>query len=147
MPDAVVFIIAVVAMLVAAGFALGLANRGGFSPRWLFVAAGLAVINDALLTNFYGALPDLFGASDWNWQGKLLALAATLAIASHPAFGWRRSGLTLKQNAGSLRAAVPVAVLYCLFFLALALSFPNEPASGETLAFQLTLPEIGRAHV
>ncbi len=142
MPDPVLFILAVVAMLVIAGFVLGLTDRGGFSPRWLFVAAGLVVINDALLTNFYGALPYLFGASDWNWQGKLLALAATLAIASHPAFGWRRSGLTLKQNAGSLRAAVPVAALYCLFFLALAFSFPNEPASGETLAFQLSMPGL-----
>lgn len=140
MPDSCISILAIVAMLLVAGFAFGLTARSGFSPRWLFVAAGLVVLNDALLTNVYGALPDLFGGSDWNWQGKLLALAATLAIASHPAIGWQRSGLTLKQNSGSLRAAMPVVLLYCLFFLALALSFPNEPVSGETMAFQLTMP-------
>lgn len=140
MPDSVISILTVVAMLLAAGTALGLLNRSAFSPRWLALAAGLVLVNDPLLTNLYGALPDIFAGSAWNWQGKLLALAATLAIAAHPALGWRRAGLTLRQNPGSLRSCLPVVVLYCLFFLGLALSFPNEPASTERLAFQLTMP-------
>ena len=56
----------------------------------------------------------------WNWEGKLLALSATLIVAALPAFGWRRCGLTLRQAEGSLRSAAPVAGLYLLFFTALA---------------------------
>lgn len=140
MPDSVISILSVVAMLLAGGMVLGQLNRAAFSPRWLVFAAVLVLVNDVLLTNLYGALPDLFRGSAWNWQGKLLALAATLAIAAHPAIGWRRAGLTLRQNPGSLVSCLPVVALYCLFFLVLALSFPNEPASADRLAFQLTMP-------
>ena len=70
-----------------------------------------------------------------NWQGKLLALAATLVIAALPAVGWRRVGLTLRQAPGSLGAALPVVALYCAIFVALALVFPNPAtASGSTLS-------------
>lgn len=130
----------VVGLLLLVGGAIGLARPGQFSLRWLLVAALLVVINDALLTRGYGHLPDLLPVSDWNWQGKGLALLATLAVAALPGFGWRRSGLTLVQAAGSLTTALPVALAYVAFFAALAWVFPNEPASHETIAFQLTMP-------
>lgn len=126
--------------LLLAGGAIGLADRPRFAPRWLFVAALLVAANDSLLTGFYGTLPDLLSGSDFNWQGKMLAMAATLAIAALPLFGWRRAGLTLIQSRGSLRASVPVAILYCAFFLALALAFHHGRTSGEEVAFQLTMP-------
>lgn len=132
----------VVALLLVVGGLIGWARPRLFSLRWLLIAVGLVVINDVLLTGGYGLLPDLLPASDWNWQGKVLALLATLAIASLPGFGWRRSGLTLQQAPGSLKTALPVAVLYMAFFVALALAFPNEAASKETIAFQLTMPGL-----
>lgn len=128
-------------ILLLVGGAICLLDRARFVPGWLIVAALLVAVNDALLTRVYGAVPDLLPGS-WNWQGKLLALAATLAIAALPALGWRRVGLTLAQKPGSLRAAVPVAALYCAFFLGLALAFPNGDASGEDVAFQLTMPGL-----
>lgn len=130
----------VIGLLLVVGGALGLARRGSFSLRWLLVAAALVLLNDFLLSRGYGLLPRMIPRSDWNWQGKLLALAATLAIASLPAFGWRRSGLTFSQAKGSLRVCVPFAVAYCAFFAALAYFFPSDPASAETVAFQLTMP-------
>lgn len=128
-------------MLLLLGLAVGFADRQRFSVRWLLVAALLVALNDVLLTRAYGLLPELIGGS-WNWQGKLLALGATLAVASLPAFGWRRAGLTLSQEPGSLRAALPVGALYCAFFIAIALAFPGAPADVETAAFQLTMPGI-----
>lgn len=128
------------AFLLLAGGLIGVADRGRFAPRWLLIAALLVAINDALLTRGYGTFPDLLAGSHWNWQGKLLALAATLAIAALPAFGWRRSGLTLAQEPGSLKASIPVAVLYCAFFVVIAVAFPNGEFSGEEVAFQLTMP-------
>lgn len=132
----------VIALLLAAGSVVGLMSPGRVRWRWLLVAAGLVLLNDVLLTRGYGLLPALLPDSDWNWQGKILALAATLAIAAIPAFGWRPSSLTLAQAPGSWKTAVPVAGIYLGFFLVLALMFPNEAASGETIAFQVTMPGV-----
>lgn len=138
--NGLIAILAIVAILLGAGTALGMIRRDAFSARWLIVAAALVLLNDLLLTRAYGLLPALLPDSDWNWQGKILALAATLAIAALPAFGWRRVGLTLRQEPGSPKAAVPVAILYCAFFAALALAFPGDAGSPESVAFQLTMP-------
>lgn len=132
----------VLALLLLAGGLVGLAHRRRFRPGWLLVAALLVLVNDALLTRAYGLLPDLLPALDRNWQGKAMALAATLAIAALPAFGWRRSGLTLRQTSGSWRSAVPLALLYGAFFVALASAFPNDALEREDLAFQLTMPGL-----
>ncbi len=140
LPNGIVAILAVAAIILVAGSVIGVLDRRNFSLRWLLVAILLVLINDALLTNLYHLLPDASAKAQWNWQGKILALAATLAIAALPAFGWRRTGLRLAQQPGSLTAGIPVALVYCLFFLGIALAFPSGPASGETIAFQLTMP-------
>lgn len=140
--DGLVGIAGVIGLLLGAGAVLGLARPSQFSLRWLLAACALVLLNDALLTQGYGALPNLLPPGDWNWQGKILALLATLLIAALPAFGWRRVGLTLAQAPGSLKASLPVALLYIAFFAALAVAFPGEPASAETIAFQLTMPGL-----
>ena len=127
--------------LLLAGGLLGVVDRARFAPRWLLVAALLVALNDALLTRFYGLMPHLLPlGSAWNWQGKLLALAATLAIAASPSFGWRRAGLTFAQMPGSLKSALSLAALYCAFFLILALVLPNSRTTNEELTFQFTMP-------
>lgn len=128
-------------ILLVAGVVAGSFDRRRFSLRWLLVAALLVTVNDALLTRAYGLLPDLIDGQ-WNWQGKLLALAATLAIAALPAFGRHSAGLTISQAPGSVTAALPVAMAYCAFFVVIALAFPGEPAGGEEIAFQLTMPGL-----
>ena len=140
--DGLIEIAGVLAILLVTGIVLGLAQPRHFKPRWLLAAAALVFLDDALLTRGYGALPRLLPSAEWNWQGKILALAATLVVASLPGLGWRRSGLTLAQAAGSLRQCIPVALIYCLFFTALALVFPADPPSRETIAFQLTMPGL-----
>jgi membrane protease YdiL (CAAX protease family) len=138
--DGILGVGAVLALLLLAGGAIGLAGRReAFSPRWLLAAAGLVLLNDALLTRLYGRLPDLI-PGHWNWDGKLLALLATLAVAALPTFGWTRGGLTLRQ--ADLKVPLAIAGLYGLLFVGLALALPNEPASAETLAFQLTMPGL-----
>lgn len=131
----------IIAIFLLVGGVIGLANRPQFVPRWLLGAALLVAINDAFLTRGYGMLPDLIGG-DWNWQGKLLALGATLIIAALPAFGWRRCGLTLSQKPGSLKAAIPVVAIYCAFFVAIAVAFPGGETDAEATAFQLTMPGL-----
>ena len=140
--NGIIGIAGVVTLLLVVGGAMGLARRDQFSLKWLVVAAGLVILNDVMLTRGYGGLPELLPAAHWNWQGKILALLATLAIAASPAFGWRRSGLTIRQAQGSLARCLPVALLYCLFFAGLAYILPNDPPTTETVAFQLTMPGI-----
>lgn len=126
-------------ILLIIGGVIGFADRRRFASRWLIVAGLLVALNDACLTRVYGLVPDFIGG-DWNWQGKLLALCATLVIAALPAFGWARSGLRLSQDTGSLKASIPVAALYCAFFVAIALAFPSGKTNAEEVAFQLTMP-------
>ena len=140
--NGIIGIAGVLAILLLAGGVIALAQRGSVSIRWLAISAGLVVLNDLLLTNLYGLLPNLFEGSDWNWQGKLLALLATLAVASLPAFGWRECGLTVRQERDGLRAVAIGAAAYVAFFFAIALAFPSDPASAETIAFQLTMPGL-----
>jgi membrane protease YdiL (CAAX protease family) len=141
MPDGLVSILAICGGLLVVGGLIGLANRSAFAPRWLLVAACLVLLNDAALTRFYGLIPSFLG-EDWNWTGKLVALAITLAVASHPAFGWRRSGLTLEQREGSLPPAILASIPIIALYLYFALVSEDGPASAETIAFQLTLPGL-----
>lgn len=138
--DGLLSIGAILALLMSVGGAIALlGGRSAVSFRWLFAAAGLVLLNDALLTRVYRLVPDVIGG-DWNWQGKLAALAATLALAALPVLGWRASGLTWRQD--HLKGPLVVAGLYALLFVGLALAFPNDPANAETLAFQLTMPGL-----
>src|SRR3990170_3251038 len=115
MNEALISILAVAGGAIALGALLGLADRKNFEPRWLLVAAALVLVNDAALTRFFGLLPD-FVDGEWNWLGKGMALIITLAVASHPAFGWSRSGLTLRQKPGSLPPALIVSALLVALF-------------------------------
>src|SRR3569833_2983204 len=85
----------VLALLLLAGGVLGVFQRRHFSLRWLLAAAVLVALNDFLLTDGYRLIPNLSHGYEWNWQGKVVALARV---------------------------------------------FPSDPASPETMAFQLTMP-------
>lgn len=140
--DGFIGILGVVALLLVVGGGLGLLLPGKTAWLWLLAAAGLVLVNDAMLTRVWGLIPDVIPRSDWNWQGKFMALAVTLAVASLPMFGWKRSGLTLTQASGSWKTALPVTAAYAGLFLIMALTFPNESASKEAIAFQLTMPGL-----
>ncbi|WP_428391881.1 hypothetical protein [Lichenicoccus sp.] len=109
---------------------------------WLLVAAAIMALHQFLITFGFGQLPNVFVGSVWNWQGKLLALTATLCIAALPGFGWRRVGLTLTQAEGSLRPATIAMVAYCALFSLIALFFPGGHTTSDEVAFQLTMPGL-----
>src|SRR5688572_20340695 len=137
--DPVISILAIVAILLAIGEAAGLPDRKRFRRRWLLAGGALVLLNDAALTNVYGLLPNVIGDA-WNWQGKLLALAITLAIASR--IGWREGGLTLRQRAEGRPLTWAVFLLSAALFAGLALMSDGEGADAETLAFQWTMPGL-----
>lgn len=128
-------------LLLLLGTAIGVTDRKRFAPGWLMIAALLVAVNDALLTRIYGLSPDVIGGA-LNWQGKLLALGATIAVVALPAFGRRRCGFILTQEPGSLGPAMLVGVLYCAFFVVIAFAFPGGATDAEEVAFQLTMPGL-----
>lgn len=142
MSDQVTAISTICCIVIVVGLALGLADRKNFSPGWLALATALVFANDAMLTRGFGLIADLVPDSEWNWQGKLMALCLSLVVAALGMFGWRRAGFTLRQSPGSLRPAAFVFAAYALFFLLIAFAFDTGDATVETVAFQLTMPGL-----
>jgi len=116
--------------------------RNSFRWKWLVAAIALNLFYQALLTRGFWLIPDPVPGADWNWAGKLAALAGTLAVMSLPAFGWRRCGMTLDQGprwGGAMAMFLGLSAL----FVGLALSGADgKPDDLETIAFQWTMPGL-----
>jgi membrane protease YdiL (CAAX protease family) len=138
MPDA---IIATLGWVVATGvIALPGLLTGRDRAKWLWLPAALLLMAayDALLTLGYGHIPLSFWPSDWNWEGKTLSLLLSLAVAM--ALGWRRVGLTFRQDRKGLPGALVLCGLLAALFVGLALRSPGEGFTADSLAFELTMP-------
>jgi len=129
-----------VAAVAAVGLGAVALSRGRISWGWLFGALALMGLYDALLSRGYGLIPLDFGSSSWNWEGKALALALSLVVAT--LLGWKRSGLTLKQDRQGLPGALALCGVLVALFVGLALYFPGQGFDADSLAFQLTMPGL-----
>jgi len=138
MPDAIIAMLGWVAATAAIGLIGAAAMRGRVRWGWLLATLPLMAVYDALLTRGYGHIPLHFWPSDWNWEGKALAIGLSLAVAS--VLGWRKVGLTLKQDPEGLPGALALCGLLAALFLGLAVWFPGQGFTVDSLAFQLTMP-------
>ncbi len=140
MPDAIWVLVGWVGVTAAAGLVCAVLARGRVRWPWLASALLLMVAYDALLTRGYGHIPLDFGPSAWNWEGKALAVLSSLVVAA--VLGFRRSGVTLRHDRTGLPGALALSAVLVAVFLGLALYFPGEPTTADTLAFQLTMPGL-----
>ena len=140
MPDAIMALAGWIGATVALGLVEALILRGKVKWGWFAGALVLMAAYDALLTRGYGQIPIQFWPSDWNWEGKTLAIALSLTVAL--ILGARRTGLTLKQDRKGLPGALVLCGALIAVFLALALWSPNAPINVDELAFQLTMPGL-----
>ena len=129
-------------ILAGLGLAGALVFRSGFRLHWLVAALALNLAYQALLTRGFWMLPDPFPAADWNWTGKLAALALTLAVMSSPAFGWAKCGMRLDQGPRWRGALLLLTVLTGLFFWMAISGTDGKPDDLETIAFQWTMPGL-----
>jgi len=129
-----------IGVLVAGALIYLVLARRGFRLNWFIFALILYVIYDAFLSRFYGNLPNFIGV-EWNWTGKLMAIAAMLVIAFLPAFSRRKVGITVKQNAGSWTAWAVLAVMTITIFY-FAYTGGDGRSNWETIAFQWTMPGL-----
>lgn len=116
--------------------------RGRVRWHWIVAALLLNLAYQALLTRGFWMVPDPFAQADWNWAGKLAAIAGTLMVMSLPAFGWKRCGMTLSQGPHWRGALVMFAALSALFFWLGMSGADGKPDDLETIAFQWTMPGL-----
>lgn len=126
-------------LILAAAIPFLLFARRQFRLDWFLAALAIYAGYQILLTRGLWQVPDPF-PGDWNWFGKLLVIAFSLALASLPAIGWERAGLTLKQKKGAWIGWSVVAVA-CAIFLYFAITTGDGVRDdAETIAFQWTMP-------
>ncbi len=142
MPDAVMFNLGWVAIAAILGLMGAVVARGRIGWGWLLAALVSMAAYDALLTRGFGHIPIDFGPSEWNWEGKALAIALSLALASLPFVGWRRAGLTPAQDSRGLPGALVLCGLLVALFVGLAIYLPGEGSDPQAMAFQLTMPGL-----
>ena len=142
MPDAIIAMLGWVGVVALGGLAAAVLMKGRVRWGWLVAALLLMAVYDAVLTRGYGHIPLSFGSSNWNWEGKALAVMLSLVVASLPVIGWRRAGMTLKQDRRGLTGALILSGLLAVLFLGLALYFPGQGFDLDSLAFQLTMPGL-----
>lgn len=112
-----------------------------FRPSWFVGALILYVLYAWLDTRGFFMLSILPADARWNWMGKSMSLIGMLAVAALPIFGFKNTGLTLRQNSGSWLAYIVFAAMCGLFFY-LAISGAGGRDNWETIAFQWTMPGL-----
>ena len=143
------FVLIAVAWLVpcAVGF-LASRKRRARSDRLaltLVVASTLALAANLLAVSLAPALlPKVTSGLQWNWVGKVAAIATTLiAYALLPAALRAEAGLFAKPRPPEWRSVLLVAAATALLFWTVAWSSSNRtPVTGETLLFQATMPGL-----
>jgi uncharacterized protein len=98
------------------------------------------VIDNALLTRCFFLLPKP-PAAEWNWAGSSCRLHACWQSPRCPAFGWRRSGITLVHRRGSWPASLVFTAFFAFFFF-LAVRNADGRDDLETIASQWTMPGL-----
>ncbi|MEZ5894139.1 MAG: CPBP family intramembrane glutamic endopeptidase [Parvularculaceae bacterium] len=131
--------IGVIAVLALIGVGI---FRRSFNLGWLVAALVLYAVYDFLLTRGFHAIPNWPEGADWNWLGKIMSFAGMLIVAALPMFGFKRTGVTLKQAPNSLLAYVLFAGLSALFFYFAISGADGKPDDLETIAFQWTMPGL-----
>lgn len=141
MTDQLLSIAAIAGVPIGFGCAAAILFGGRIESKWLALSVALILLNDFCLFRGYGTIPKLF-ASNWNWEGKMLALAVTLGAISVLVRDKHEVGLTLRQrNEGRLLTSI-------VFFAGLigiafwAGSGEASPIDPDAIAFQLTMPGL-----
>jgi len=112
-----------------------------FQLHWVLAALLLILIHDALLLRLYQLIPRLLPGSDWNWSGKFLTTFSMLGVAALPSFGWKASGLTVRQSANS-GSAWMVFCAFTIAIFAVAIHLGSGRSDWDTILFQWTMPGI-----
>ena len=141
MIDEIFTVLGQVGLLAVFGAVGAVLDRPGFRVRWFIAALVLYIFYDGLLTRLFFTIPNIPVGSSWNWLGKVMSFVGVLVIASLPAFGYRRVGITFAQRPG-FRTPLLVFIFMTGLFAYLAIADSSGMADLETIAFQWTMPSL-----
>lgn len=112
--------------------------------RWApaLLALALVAFDDLAVTLPYWGGPFDFVGGAWNWDGKVYSLGWALAFVALGPISSEEAGLTLRQRAGSVRAAALATAALTVASFGLGVLFGGGPPDAETVAFQLTMPGL-----
>lgn len=127
---------------------LTLAPQTKPNPTWLAVAVLFFAANTASLfyLKHYVPVASLVGHElHWNWGGKIAAIVVSLLLLTGLWFVAKKnpseSGVTLKQNPGSLIPALIAIAILLAFDIGVSLYFGQTPQTdAERLIYQATMP-------
>ena len=136
-------------VLVIIGF-LAMLGKIEISGPWLIASiAFYAIYVAAVFSGFrIPGFEATFGETQYNWSGKLLAIATSAVmiiatIKSSKTLSFTDAGLTFKQREGSVGPALIAIALMIAFIIGLQM-LANDGANpdAETLIYQATIPGI-----
>jgi len=130
------------AFLLALGVMIPLILGKRVPIKWILAAVLLFLVHDFLVFNGFGLIPKLIDGLARNWQGKLLALLFTLAVASHEGFGLRNCGITLAQTERGRPLTYGVAITLLVGIALWAATGDKSQWSAENALFQMTMPGL-----
>lgn len=109
---------------------------------WVLLFLGLLILDQALLylplqTHLNDALH-----LHWNWLGKLFVLAWAIPFLAFGPITFTDAGFRKPKPGTTARAAMIVAVLALIAFIAHWFLRTETPRSAETILYQLTMPAV-----
>ena len=121
------------------------------TPRYTAVAGAIALLalNFGMISSAFGLVPQVEALLDldlqFNWQGKIFALASTLTIVGlMPGLSRRDIGLVWAQKPDSLRPAIFFAAMLCVsvWLSRFGAERVVQTPALEAILFQATLPGL-----
>lgn len=133
-------------LFLASGALAAIFARSHFNWRWLLLALALFNLNIALVLDLFGFNALLYGlagnpATNFNWAGKIVALAASLILLATPLIERQAAGVTLGQST-SWKIGWAVFALFCLIDVGIALALDTPAFDADAIAYQLTMPSL-----
>lgn len=134
------------ALFIGLGLIAAWFTRSSFQWRWFAFAFLLFNIVIALVLDFAGLnglIYDGLGNPElqFNWAGKIVALAFSLAMLSLPFINARAAGVTFIQS-GAWRTGWSVFAIFCVIDIVIAVLIETPAFDSEAIAYQLTMPSI-----
>lgn len=142
--DIVLTLGSLLAIFTAMIFAAALVSRRKLDRRALCLAPALWILNAGVIFIGKAIQPhELAGLHlQWNWLGKVLGIAVTLACCMLlPRFDRKRAGITLRQAPGSFWPTLAVIVVACVVGAVVQDALGGTPdRRAETWLYQLLMP-------
>jgi len=119
-------------------------------PGWFAIAVGVYGVYMIAIQAGRDLLPleRFVGPMQWNWEGKIVSIVATLAVFAALRLATKTitaesAGYVFRQRAGSVVPAIMATIIFAASGIAMEiLAADGQSLGAERLAFQATMPGL-----